>query len=271
MANTALNTNAFQFQFLMPLGVNDLNTDKSSPGGINGGAMGFMNSSFGPRVFRYGQNRSGSAMAVGSLASAVGNTSGVTAATLAAGTNTTTIGTTSGLTANVHVGGLLHVNNSTAGTGVAPEGEASVVVANTATQINLDPELPLSATLTSGDTVSLLGVWNLEAAAASDKTYVCYGVVAGRDGLSNNNFGWFSSWGRTPNVNIEASTAVVLTGAFIAGTALLDFVAASGSAPADEIVAKPIAASNSDIVSDKTLVYMLLSVGAAGGTLDVLA
>lgn len=264
--------NAFGFSGLASVSFRDLHANDLNPRGYTPGGIFFANHPAGPKLVQYIQNRSGSAYVQGALVSSLGDNDGKTQITSsgAAGVNTTSWYTTSGLTANAHVGGLSYVVNSLAAAGAAPEGEESIVAANTATVVNLDPNLPYSATVTSGDTIDLCGTYNSEAAAAGDLASVVLGVTVGKNGIDNGNYGWVCKQGHCANALIKASTALTQNDALIADTGRLG-PAAGGSAAANLQVGYAPHVVNSDIVSDKTAVVLTLGFGFSPGTVDASA
>lgn len=274
MAVSALqDAHAFSFSNLVAVGHGDLDADSTKAKDFYPGGIFFANSPFGPRLIQYIQNRSTSAVVQGALVSSLGDNDGKTQITTsgAAAVNTTTKMTTSGLTASAHVGGLAHVVNSVAtGTGLPPEGETSVVVSNTATVVMVDANLPFSATITSGDTVDLRGMYNAEAAAAGDLAYVVLGVVIGRNGIAAGNYGWVQKQGLCPNALIKASTALTQNDALIADTGRLG-PAAGGSSAANLQVGTAAHVMNNDSTPDKSLVLLTLGFGFTPGTVDASA
>ena len=269
--NALLDAHNYNFANLTPIGIGDVNQDSPNARGYSPGAFSFMFSPFGCKVFQYVQNR-GSAFLQGALVSAVGDNDGKTQITTSggAGVNSKILMTTSGLTANAHQGAIAHVVNSLIGAGTPPEGEESLVSGNNATQVFIDPYLPFSATITSGDTVDLVGTYNSEAAAAGDIAAVVQGVVVTKVGVTAGNFGWVQKQGRCPNALIKAATALTQNDALIADAGRLG-PAVGGTAAANLHCGYSPHVMNSDSVSDKTSVFLTLGFGFNPGTVDASA
>ncbi len=272
MPNALQDAHAFSFAGLSPVSIGDLDSDNVNPKGFTRGGIFFANTPFGPRLVQYVQNRSGSAVVQGALLSSLGDTDGKTQITTSGGAsaNTKTKATTSGLTADAHVGGGIYVLNCTTGAGAAPEGEESLVVANTATVVNVDPNLPFSAVIASGDTINLCGFYNGEASAIGDLASVVLGVVTGKNGISAGNYGWVTKQGRCPNALIKAATALTQNDALVADAGRLG-PAVGGAQGANLHCGYAPHVVNSDIVSDKTTVVLTLGFGFSPGTLDATA
>lgn len=254
----AQTTMAINLAGIVPVGHEDLNSDSSTQR-AKPGSYAFMLDGFGPRIFRYGQNRSTSTLGLGSLASRVGDNNGATSAgTLASPFATTHVGT-SGLTANKHVGSIFYVTDDAGAAGAAPEGESTIVAANTATLINFDRSMPLSTALAASDTASMLGTYNIEASASGDLTWVVFGVVLGSSGIAAANYGWAQSWGMCPNA-IATTAAVTVNKPLIAGTGT---VVSGGATSAFNTVIgyAPIGAAADLADPFKTLVFMTLDFG----------
>ena len=258
MASTTM---ALNLAGIVPVGHRDLNADDNVLQ-HKGGTYAFMVDAFGIRLFRYGQNRS-TAMNVGVLASRVGDNNGATSAgTLVAPFNLTSVGTSS-LTADKHNGSVFYVTDDAGAAGAAPEGETSIVVKNTATLITLDPGMPLSTILATSDTASMLGTYNIEACASGDLTWVMFGIVMAKDGLSAANAGWCQSWGLCPNA-IADTAAVTIAEPLVAGTGTI--ITNTSSTAANTIAGfAPIGAA-ADLASPfKTLVFLTLDFGILPG------
>lgn len=272
MATAVADAHAFNFSLLTAISMEDLDGNHANPRGYIPGGIFFLNSPFGPRLMQYVQNRTTTAYLQGQLISSVGDTDGKTQITSsgAAGVNTVTQATTSGLTADAHVGANMYILNSLISAGAPPEGEESVVVSNTATLVKVDPNLPFSATVTSGDTINLNGFYNAELSAIGDLGSVVLGVAVGKNGVDATNYGWVCKQGKCPNALIKASTAMTQNDAFIADTARLG-PAVGGTATAQLQVGYAPNVVNSDIVSDKTTAFLTLGFGFNPGTTDVSA
>lgn len=273
MATALADANTYSFRSMNPVSFGELNINSISPNrGYTPGGLHFIDSPWGLKLVEFIQNRTISDFAQGALVSSVGDTDGKTQITTSGGStvNTTKYMTTSGLTANAHVGGSAYILNSTTGAGVAPEGEDAIIIANTTTVVTIDSLAPFSATVASGDTVDLSGLWNCEPSADGDIAYVVQGVVIGNLGISAGNYGWVCKAGRCPNALIKAATALTQNDALVADTGRLG--PAVGSADASNLhVGYAPHVVNSDIVSDKTTAVMTLGIGFNPGTLDASA
>src|SRR5437763_7554781 len=105
----ALTPSAFlNLSGIAPVTTTDLNSD-SSNARYDVGGLAWARDAFGPKIFRYGQNRSGSSMAQGSLASSCGGTDAQLALTNITSGSTTTAVKAASMTAGKNVGGLLYV------------------------------------------------------------------------------------------------------------------------------------------------------------------
>lgn len=272
MPNALQDANLWNFSALSPVSMGDLNGDDLIPKGYRPGGIHFLQTPFGAKIVQYIQNRSGSTYAQGALVSSVGDADGKTQITSSGGASVNTIRqvTTSGLVANVHVGAGLYVLNCTTGAGAAPEGEESIIVENSATLIMVDSNLPFSATVASGDTLDIAGFYNSELSADGDLAAVVLGVVIGKDGISNGNFGWVCKHGRCPNTLLKAATALTQNDAVVADAGRVG-PAVGTTDPANLHVGYAPHVVNSDIVSDKTTVRLILGLGFNPGTLDASA
>lgn len=255
---------AGDFAGIVPVGFRDLNSDDGVPH-ARPGTYGFMVDSFGIRLFRYGQNRSGAAIDQGALVSRVGNNAGVTALTSVTGGTTTTINT-SGLTANRHVGSIAHVTNNASGAGQAPEGESSIVTANTATLVVVDPRMPFSAAIENGDGVSLIGSWNVELAADDDLSWVVFGVCMPMGGIASDNFGWFQSWGMCPGT-VKTAAAIAAQAEVVADVGAVKQIVA-GDDFRHVVGYAPVAASANLAPPRKCLIAMTLDFGVTSSDID---
>jgi hypothetical protein len=254
---------------IAPVGVEDLNRNTSSPKYKPGG-MAWMEDAFGMRLFRYGQNRSGATQAQSTLASRVGNADATTVIDNITSGTTTSATKVGGWTANIHVGSMCYVFDNADAAGAAPEGEVSITIANTTDRVDVDPDMPYSVALAANDDLRMIGTWNLENAADGDKAYTVFGVVVGNDGVSNNNFGFYQSWGVCPQVLIKAGAPLALGEAVVADDGRVG-PSAGSTDPANLHIGVAIAQVSSDIVSDKAPVFLTLDVGVSVGTVDASA
>lgn len=272
MPSALYDTARFDLKTLTPVGVEDMKFDdakgdKNIPGGIV-----FLQNVWGPKVFRYIRNKGGATVVHGTLLSCIGNNNGITQITTsgAAAVNTTTKATTSGLVANKHAGSGAYVVNSVAAAGAAPEGEESLVVSNTATLVNFDSRLPFSATITSGDTIDLVGLYTAEASAIGDLAYSVLGVVIPDGGIRDDYWGWVQMQGHCSSALVKAATALTLGDAVVADAGRVG-PAAGGTAAGNLHVGSALHVLNSDSVPDKTSILLTLGWGFNPATLDVSA
>lgn len=184
------------------LGIEAINGDSAAPRG-RPGTITFLVDAFGYRILRYYQNLSSSVETMGELVSKVANT----AINNQTGTVTTSA-TTTGLTANAHNGRLAYVLDDNGGAGAAPEGETTVVSANTATVITFDPQMPLSTALANGDDLVLISNWQGTDSADGDLAHNVLGVVLANGGVATNNYGWVQVEGYCPAVNTDTDALV---------------------------------------------------------------
>lgn len=253
---------------IAPVTAADLNSN-SSTAKYDTGGLAWMRDKFGPRVFKYVQNRSGSAKAQGELSSSVGGVDGQTSAgTITGGSTTTAI--TSGLTANVHVGGLLQILDNADSPGAAPEAEVGSVSAQTATLITTDSDLPFTAAIATGDTAVLYGMWNIEDSADGDYFYVVQGVVVAAS-LSDGYFGFVCAHGMSPRTILKSSTALAKGDPIVADAACVGPCVGTSDAARLQIGSAPFTITN-DLVSPYHVpVLLTCGLGSNVGTIDASA
>jgi len=203
---------------IVPVGHNDIDEDHSSRQ-QRGGTYAFMVDGYGIRLFRYGQNRSGSNTAQGELATRYGTTAGTAVDDVTSGT-TTSFGKADAWVSGIHEGAIALVDDAASAAGAAPEGETSIVTDNSTATVNVDPDLPFSTAILTGDDITLLGVWGTQDAADADLSFDVYGVVCAGDGLDDFEFGWYQSWGMTPGARFTTA-AITANAALKAGTAAI--------------------------------------------------
>jgi len=157
---------------------------------------------FGLRGFKYVRFDQSGGNTAGELVAQVAN---VAISNITAGTTTSI--TTSGLTADIHVGGLLVCTDDAGGAGAAPEGEAGVIVANTATVVQIDPDSPFSAAPASNDDFVIVKPWATGDAVAGDVAVNVQGVAMADQ--AQYDYGWVQFLGLHPKVScIAAGTAL---------------------------------------------------------------
>lgn len=229
----------------------DLHGDYAEPR-FRPGSISILSDAFGMRVLKYVKTLSAQAMGTSVSAASAGTDQRQTDFTLQTGTNNTKQAAITGATANRHNGMIFWVANSTAGTGVAPEGEASIVASNTATVLKLEPSYPLSATLTATDTVQCVATWQVEAGAATDQGWVYEGVVVGRDGLTAGNYGWIQTEGLVV-ANTDGTAQVVGSPVVAAASGTL---ADDGAQTNEDWVGTSMITAQNDQVNDRSLVRL---------------
>lgn len=216
----------FRMGNLVGMGMRDIHGDDADPQ-HRPGSQSFVVDAFGPRVFEYGRNTSGSAVTVGQLMELEADGANVvttTVSNITSGTRTSAV--TSGLTADNHTGMLCFVLDDAGGAGAAPEGETSIVADNTATTITLEPDYPLSVALAANDDLELIANWQFEDSVDGDEAWTIYGVVVGQDGISSLSYGWIQREGYCSCV--VGANAISEGDPVVAGAALLDAFGSDG-------------------------------------------
>lgn len=272
MPSALYDSNRYGLKTLTPIGLEDMKEDDGKGDRNVPGGLVFLQSPWGPKVFRYVQNKHSATVAHGALLSCVGDANGITQITTSGGAavNTTVKATTSGLVSGKHAGSSAYVENSVASAGAAPEGEESLVVSNTATVVNIDPRLPFSATITSGDTIDLIGLYTAELSAIGDVAHAVLGVVIPDAGIRVDKWGWVQTQGHCASALVKAATALTQNDALIADTGRV--APGVGTTSAGTLhVGAALRVLNSDVVSDKTSIFLTLGLGVNTATLDVTA
>jgi hypothetical protein len=124
------------------------------------------------------------------------------------------------------VGGIFYVHDDAGAAGAAPEGEMSIVSANSTTLITLDPRLPLTTALAVNDDVSIISTYQCEAAADGDLNNIVMGVVIGANGITSGNYGWVQMEGVT---KAKATTNAITTqNPVVTGTSCIDAFGTDG-------------------------------------------
>jgi hypothetical protein len=247
---------------LTPVSSPDLNSDKSTPIYTKGG-LTFMQDAFGPKIFRYGHNRSGSVQAQSELASRVGDANGVKAVTDITSGTTLSATKVGAWTADLEVGALFYVFDNDDSAGAAPEGEVSIVKSNTADKITLEDSMPLTVALAANDDVRTMATYGVDDSVDGDFAYAVFGVVVGRDGISDKNYGFYQSWGVCPRVLVLASSALTVGEGVVADAAR---VGTSGADAATLHVGVALMAKSADMVLDIAPIQMTLDfVGVSAG------
>lgn len=242
------------------LSMADINTDDATGASLRArpGTISILVDAYGYRIVQYVKNVSNSVYAIGELVSKTANTavSNITAPA------STTTATTTGLTADDHDGRLCYVLDNDDSAGAAPEGETSVVANNTATLITVEADMPFSVALAANDDLTLISNWQSTDSADGDLAHNVLGVVMGRDGFSDNQFGWVQKEGICPRV--ESSSA-----AFTAGDPVVADVAQVGTFGTDgqELwVGIALAGESADQAADMLPVNLKIFTCAGPGT-----
>ena len=234
---------------MIPVGNEDLNADHLNPK-HKLGQLSFQVDAYGFRVFEYCRNMSGSAVAQGELQKRIAD---ATIANITSGTTTSAV--TTGLTAGAYVGRICYVDDNADSAGAAPEGESAPIVANSTTVIQTDPGRPFSAALAVNDDLRIVSFNHLNDAADGDLAAAVKGVAVGKNGVSSNYYGWWQRYGSCPDVLHKASAAVTPLNPVVADAAA---VGPHGSDAVDLWVGKQLGTHSNDVVSNKSLVELLL-------------
>jgi len=187
---------------LIPLSQADFNANDLVPSAPLG-SLGFYRDAMGMRVMQYIKNNSASALVLGDLVVKQPDVT-FTAGVLATSTRITT----TGLTANQHVGKLIIVEGNDTSAGAAPEGETGVIVANTATQIDIDSQLPFSVSSVADIDCRILtppNGWHGTIGGAGALAMDVLGGVVGTDGISAGYYGWVLVDGYHPQMKFTAA------------------------------------------------------------------
>lgn len=240
------------------LGSDDLNGDHSTPK-VRPGQYSFVVDAFGPRVFMYGRNTSGSIIAQGELMRRLAD---VAVSNITSGTTTSATKAAS-WTANKHLGEMLYVQDNDDSAGAAPEGEVSIIGPNnTAATCNVDPLYPFSVALAANDDLDTISPgWHFEDSAAADKAQEVKGVVTALNGVTDLYYGWVQCYGICPKALLKASTGFTDRAALIADTKA---VAPDANGGWELVIGHSLGTVSSDIVND----YAPIFINVFGPTLN---
>lgn len=180
---------------LVGIGAADLNADDlkqvQRPGSVS-----ILFDAFGMRIFQYGQTQQSGGMSKGELSARLADVTGTVTAATGEVNDTTHLADTTNFTADVEAGKICMITDDAGAAGAAPEGECSIVVANTVTQLTLDPNYPLSSAPGVGDTYANRSVYHHDDSADGDLAVNILGLVmADRTALG---FGWLQMYGFNP-------------------------------------------------------------------------
>lgn len=260
---SSLNDTWFRVGHLSGMGAGDLNGNHTYPQ-MEPGTIAWMRDAYGYRLVKYVKNvHASSALAKGSLQAYCSDGANVLTTTVSnISSGSTTHAITSGLTAGRHAGMICFVLDSAQGTGVAPEGECSIVANNTATRINMEPAYPFSVALAANDDLELIGTYQAEAAADGDEAWTIQGVVVGKDGISAGNYGWVQMEGVC--VANHTTNAITEGDPVVAGAAVVDAFGTDGQ---ELWVGIALVTTSTDEVVPSTPVRMkLLTCAGPGGS-----
>lgn len=213
---------------LFPISQVDLNANDATPKALLGVPIPYYDA-MGERWLMYVKNVHSAAVVLGDVMTKAADVT-FTAGVLASATRVTT----TGLTADAHIGKLLIVEGNDTSAGAAPEGETGVIVGNTATQIDVDNELPFSVSSVADiDCRIVTPGWHAIQAGANALAKDVRGVVVGVDGISVNHYGWVVVDGYHPQV--KATAAAITAGANVI-TAATGQVVTQATATAEKVV-----------------------------------
>ena len=233
----------------------DLSTNSLGQRAVPGSIYHMVASFGGAKLFMFIRNTSGSAMVTGDMTPYLGganNARSTSAGTLTAGT--TLQATTSGLTAENHQGTIFWVTDDNGGAGAAPEGEGTLVKANTATIIDFDPSYPLSSAVAASDTAELISTWQVRDSIAAVECAFVTGVVVGAAGIDSLSYGYTQIQGVAP------CTQITTPGITEADSVICDakVVKDGGGGAAALVVGTCLASSGADTSNNTCLVDLTI-------------
>lgn len=261
MPDNALTLAHFGYRSLVPPAQADLDAnDKSSRAEVGG--VTFAVDQFGIRVFQYVRNKSGSAMVMGDVVSKVAD---VTITDINSPFGTTFINKTgAGLTVDAHIGKILYCKSGGATALTAPNGESGIIVANSATKVSIDEARPFSAApVVDADFEIITPGWHVEDSADTDPARDVRGVVVGRDGIDDGNYGWVQNYGICPVAAVTSVAIVAGRGIVVDAKAFKEV--AGGAAPAItavDLICGYALGTVPTTSSGKALVFLTLFSGA---------
>lgn len=219
----------------------------------------------GTTKYRWVKNASGSAMAVGDVASYInlvggGASIGGTVSQISALTGSTSyIQTTAGnydATANAYRDMWIYIASDVGGSGAAPEGQMVRIGGNTSNRFNFATDL--SAAATSGDTFHIVRPFHVTDAAALDPTVRVAGVVMA-SAVAINAYCWVQYYGYIQRVTVNT------------GAQDKDAVAVAGTKDLISVVSSQGASINIVGPSKAIIGYFIASVDAANADLRSMA
>lgn len=167
----------------------------------------------------------------------------VTGTTDSAGTTSLAIDATN-FTASDEIGKIFQVNVAS---GAAPEGETALIVSNTASNLYLDPNYPLSVAAASGITYSDWGVAHYDAGALASNNINCAGILMGTPVAKD--YGWTQVYGFHPAVQVDPNSAAITADAAgqMGATSFVVLLATGASQQQDYIGWFPMATSTTAV------------------------
>lgn len=183
------------------IGMEDINGTSAEPRQRPGSVV-ILVDAYGYKVFKYVRVHQSGGMTMGQLASRPAN---VAISNITSGTTTSLV--TTGLTADVHEGKLLYVLDNDDSAGAAPEGQVSIIASNSATAVTVEADYPYGTALAANDDLTIISNWQAEDSADGDFATYVQGVVVGRDGITDAQYGWVQCEGFVvANTDTDAHT-----------------------------------------------------------------
>lgn len=226
----------------------DLEMNRPKPSSFTPGQVVYLHDSFGLRVMMVVRNVTTANIPQGRLVSRSGTAGLVHDGLVVQQGSRTHFTTNTALTADVLVGAIANVKDDAGGAGALPEGESSIVVANSASRVDCDPNYPFSADLVLNDTVSIISTYQAIDAAAGHLSQNVLGVVVAENGIDPKNHGFVQCGGVNPRCLLVNGATVGNNVALIAGAGRL--AASSGSAISLLLGNALTPIATADIVSD---------------------
>ena len=221
-----------------------LDASDTSPKEVRGAIRFCIDSVLGLRGFKYVRfDQSGGALQ-GELVKKLAN---VSIANISAGTTTSI--TTSGLTADKLVGGILCCLDDAGAAGAAPEGEKALIIANSATLVEIDPADAFSTAPAANDDFMVVLPWATQDAADDDSAGMVQGVSMADQ--AQYDWGWVQFLGINPHVLVKAATAIPVDESVVADAATVNDGAADA---ADLRIGRLLCAISSDTVARRAIV-----------------
>lgn len=240
---------------IIPMGVSDIEADDAQDAagrpttGTAKGQLSLLRDDFGARIFRYMHNMNGAVTLVGGLYSRAAD---VSIASIDAGSTTLLIKKAAGFTANALIGRAMYYKTNATTAGAAPEGETAIIASNTAGQLVLNANRPLTATPNAADAVVVYSLFDFIASASGNLVQDVFGIALARNGISNGNWGVVQCYGYCPDAKFKATTALAAGKALKADT---EQVSASSTTAVSQLIGwAPEAVNNPNAL--KTLVFI---------------